>query len=80
MKSGGGPHSDGSEGHRQSRVSLVPPKDSKESAAVVTIVVLTTAAPVGAPVVIPMAIVAFRTTVTAAAVTAVAVATAATAK
>jgi hypothetical protein len=58
-------------------MDLVLPKDPKESAAVVTIVVLTATAPVGAPVIIPMAIVAFRTAVTAAAVTAVSVAAAA---
>jgi hypothetical protein len=60
------PTPDRSEGHHQSLAGLVPPKNPAESAALVTTVVLATMATVGVGthVITPMAIVAFRTTVT----------------
>ena len=60
------PTPDRSEGHHQSLAGLVPPKNPSESAALVTTVVLATMATVGVGthVITPMAIVAFRTTVT----------------
>jgi hypothetical protein len=77
------PTPDRDEGHHQSLAGLVPPKNPSESAALVTTVVLATVATVGTHVIIPMAIVAFRTTVTtvtAAAVTTAMMTAAATAK